>query len=385
MKKLFLKLFIVLTAASIILTPHINFNVKAAETFEISAKASYMMDYESGTEIYAKNEFSRLSIASMTKLMLLNLCYENYDNGVFKFDDDIIVSERASGMGGSQVFLDANKSYKAKDLLKSIIIASANDASVAMAETLYGSEEECVAAMNKRAADYGLTDTLFSNCTGLPKPTQYSCAKDVAIMLYKLISHKEYFEFSHIWMDKITHSDGRETGLTNTNKLVRFFEGCDGGKTGFTSESGFCLACTAKRGNMRLISVVINEPDSKTRFSDVSGMLNFGFNTYTNKTAVDSSRPMEIRVKVNNGKSDSIEVIPENDLYIFSKKNLKENITMDFQPFEKVKAPINKGDKVGEIIIYRDNVEYGRVNVIANETVAKKIYFDYIKDIAKNW
>ncbi|HBF86154.1 MAG TPA: D-alanyl-D-alanine carboxypeptidase, partial [Clostridiales bacterium] len=216
------------------------------------SRSTFLMDAGSGTVIYSKNEKDRLPIASMTKIMLLNLCFEKFDEGVFSFDDEITVSKTASGMGGSQVFLEENGKYKAKDLIKSIIVASANDASVAMAEFLYGSEQKCVEAMNAKCAEWGLSDTLFSNCTGLTKPTQYSCAEDVAKMFGKLIKHKEYFDFSKIWTDEIEHSGGRVTGISNTNKLVRFYEGCDGGKTGYTSESGHCVAVTAKRGGLRL-------------------------------------------------------------------------------------------------------------------------------------
>ena len=350
----------------------------------IATKSVYLTETGTGEVLFAKNENERLTIASMTKIMLLNLVFEAVDGGNLSFDEEITVSENASGMGGSQVFLEKNGKYKAEDLIKSVIIASANDASVALAERLFGSETECVSAMNKRCEEWKLENTLFSNCTGLPKPTQYSSAKDVSVMLSKLITHKEYFRFSKIWTDEITHNAGRKTGLTNTNKLVRFYDGCDGGKTGFTSESGFCLAATAKRGALRLIAVAIDSPDSKTRFAEVSSMFNYGFDNFTSKMAVDSSKPLEIKAEVDKGVKEKVKIIPENDVFVFGEKSKKQNVTIDFKP-DKICAPIKSGEKAGELIVFKDNVEYKRVNVLAAEDIAKKTYFAYIKDIARKW
>lgn len=350
----------------------------------IATKSVYLTETGTGEVLFAKNENERLTIASMTKIMLLNLVFEAVDGGNLSFDEEITVSENASGMGGSQVFLEKNGKYKAEDLIKSVIIASANDASVALAERLFGSETECVSAMNKKCEEWKLENTLFSNCTGLPKPTQYSSAKDVSVMLSKLITHKEYFSFSKIWTDEITHNAGRKTGLTNTNKLVRFYDGCDGGKTGFTSESGFCLAATAKRGALRLIAVAIDSPDSKTRFAEVSSMFNYGFDNFTSKMAVDSSKPLEIKAEVDKGVKEKVKIIPENDVFVFGEKSKKQNVTIDFKP-DKIRAPIKSGEKAGELIVFKDNVEYKRVNVLAAEDIAKKTYFAYIKDIARKW
>lgn len=384
MKKLFILLLTIFSAIFYIL-PNSGAVVYAAnDDFSVKSKAAYLIDYGSGEVIYAKNETERLPIASMTKLMLLNLCFDKLDEGEFGMTDDVVVSAKASGMGGSQVFLDANRPYKASELIKSIIVASANDASVAMAERLYGSESACVDEMNARAKEWGLDDTLFSNCTGLPKPTQYSCAKDVAKMLSEVVKHDEYFEYSKIWTDEIDHG-GRKTEITNTNKLVRFYEGCDGGKTGYTAESGFCLAGTAKRGNMRLIAVVIKGESSKSRFADVSSAFNYGFDNYSSKAALDDEKELSVTAKVEKGIKKDVKIIPENDVYVFSKKNEKQDIVIDFEPYNKIKAPIKKGDKVGCLIVYKNGVETGRTNALAAETVNKKTYFDYVRDVARSW
>ncbi|HBJ97833.1 MAG TPA: D-alanyl-D-alanine carboxypeptidase, partial [Clostridiales bacterium] len=255
--------------------------VNAENGLSVKCKSAIIMDYHSGSIIYAKNENARLPIASMTKLMALLLTFENVDNNNLSLDEKITVSKTASGMGGSEVFLEAGGEYLCSDLVKSVIVASANDATVALCERLYGSEENAVEEMNKRAKELNLSDTLYSNSTGLTKPTQYSSAKDVANLLKELCTHKQYFNYSKIWMDEIKHPSGNVTEISNTNKLVRFYEGCDGGKTGFTGEAGFCLSATAKRGAMRLISVVIGGENSKERFNGVRTMFNYAFSNYS--------------------------------------------------------------------------------------------------------
>ncbi|MBQ7164347.1 MAG: D-alanyl-D-alanine carboxypeptidase, partial [Clostridia bacterium] len=225
----------------------------------------------------------------------------------------------------------------------------------------------------------------FSNCTGLPKPTQYSCAKDVAKMFSELIKHEKYFEFSKVWTDEIKHPKGRVTGLTNTNKLVRFYDGCDGGKTGYTSESGHCLTATAKRGGMRHIAVIICAPDSKTRFKEASEMFNYGFANFTNKMIVDSKTPLKVTAKVKGGKEQTVELIAERDYYSFAKKNEEENFRIDFEPFPDIKAPVKKGDEMGELIVYKDNEEKARVKCLANTDVDRKPYFGFVTDVMNGW
>lgn len=353
----------------------------SAETKNV--KAEYLYDFNSGTEIYAYNENERLPIASMTKIMLLNLVYENLSLGNISLDEEVCVSENASGMGGSQVFLEAGRNYKVSDLIKSVTVASANDASVALAERLYGSEEECVNKMNEKVKELGLNNTLFSNCTGLPKPMQYSSAKDIALIFADLIKHEGYFEFSKIWMDKIYHSKNA-TEISNTNKLIKHYSGCDGGKTGFTNEAGFCLTATAKRGNMRLISSVIGASDSKTRFNEVSNLLNMGFNGYENKAVLDKNLPLDVKAQIIGGKNSLVEIYPESDFFVFTKKKEKVNVDFEYQ-LNSYKAPVKKGDKLGFVTIYKDGVEVGKVGLLSAQNVDKMNYFDTIKEIANNW
>ena len=351
----------------------------------IKSKSAYLMDAESGSVIFAHDENKRLPIASMCKIMTLLLCFEDMEAGNISLEDTITVSENAGGMGGSQIFLDKNADYKVGDLIKGIVVASANDASVAMAEQICGSEQAFVDKMNEKAAELGMSNTVFVNCTGLPEAGQFSCAKDVAVMFSNLLKHEDYFRYSGIWMDEIKHSDGRITQISNTNKLIRFYEGCDSGKTGYTSEAGHCLAASAKRNGMRLISVVVASPDSKTRFKEVSSMFNFGFANYVNKIIVDDKKPLELKVEVAGGKKDTVQVVAEKPFYLFSAKNDKRSVEIDFIPESTVKAPVIKGDTVGYIVIYENNKEIGRVNVLSNEDIEAATYFDAVYDIIKNW
>jgi D-alanyl-D-alanine carboxypeptidase (penicillin-binding protein 5/6) len=349
------------------------------------SKSALLMNFHGGEILYSYNENAKYPIASMCKIMTLILIFEDIEAQNMKFDDEIQISENASGMGGSQAFLEANGIYKAHELIKSIIISSANDSCVAFAEKISGSENAFVEKMNERAKQLNMTNTIFSNCTGLPKPNQYSSAKDVATMLKELLKHREYFKFSRIWMDKIEHSGGRVTELTNTNKLIRFYEGCDGGKTGYTNEAGHCLAASVNRGGMRLISVVIGAPDSTTRFEESKTLFNYGFANYTNKMIVDDKRPLDEKIQIKGGKVNEISVIAARPYFRFTKRNDKENIVMEFTKNNKLKAPINQGDIIGQINIYKENVKLDSIDVLANESVESKSLFDYIEDIAEGW
>lgn len=358
--------------------------VAKAETASGSYKAFYSADWYSGSVINAENETTRLPIASMCKIMTLLLCFEEIDSGNMTLNEKIPVSENASGMGGSQVFLESGAEYVADKLIESICIASANDSCVAMAERICGSEEKFVERMNEKAEELGAENTNFVNCTGLPKPGQYSCAKDVFIMLSELLHHNEYFKYSKIWMDKMVHPGGRETEMSNTNKLIRFYNGCDAGKTGYTSEAGHCLAASATRGNMRIVSVVIGAKDSKSRFEAVKKSFDNAFANYSNKIVVDNNSVFDKKCPVSGGKADSVSYRAARSSYIFSEKNSECEITFDTELY-KVKAPVRQGEKIGEIVVYKDNVQVDCVDLVANEAVAKMNYFDSLRQLAKNW
>ena len=388
-----LSVFFALIAVLAVLSGITIFGSSAKSTFKtyavgdeliITSDSAYLTDVDGKTVMYTKNETAHRPIASMCKIMTLNICFDKIKEGLITLDDEVTVSKNASSMGGSQVFLGEGLKYKVSELMKSIAVASANDSSVAMAEYISGSQELFVEEMNKKANELGMNDTLFANCTGLPTANQYSCAKDVAIMTAELLKNPEYFNFSKIWTENFKHSDGRETLITNTNKLIRFYDGCDGGKTGFTNEAGFCISASAVRNGMRLISVVIHAPTSKERFKDASMLFNYGFNNYVSKTVIEK-QPLNLRVTIENGVKSDIEVLPSDSLSFIVKRNEKFTVESDFKPIERVKAPVNKGDIVGTVTVYRNGSEIGSVQVLSNEDVKAKTYFDNIKDIIGNW
>ena len=357
-------------------TPHLELGIRA--------KSAYLMDFSTKTPVYAKNEEVHLPIASMCKIMTLILAFDAIEAGELSLDEEIMVSERAASMGGSQVFLEANGRYAVRELLKSIVVCSANDSCVAIAERVAGSEDLFVEKMNEKARGLGANDTLFANCTGLPKEPQYSCAKDVAIMLKELLTHEEYFEFGKVWMDKFQHPQGRFTEITNTNKLVRFYDGCDGGKTGFTNEAGFCLAATAKRKDLRIISVVIGEESSKNRFDDVRTMFDFAFANYTATPLFEAGKALDINATIERGKENRVAIYPEKTVYAFTKRGEKANVSVEMQ-IKKVKAPIAKGDKVGELIVFKEGIEIDRVSLLSANAVREANFLDCLREVARAW
>lgn len=355
-----------------------------SDNMSVNAKAYLLIDFDSGTEIMSSNKDERLQIASMVKIMTLDLIFDAIDAGTLSVDDDIPVSENASSMGGSQAFLDAGSSYKAEELIKSIIVASANDSCVAMAEHLAGSVESFVYKMNEKAAQLGMTNTNFVNCTGLPAPNEYSCASDVAKMSVDMMSHPQFFEYSGIWMFDLVHPSGRVTTLTNTNKLSRFYKGCDGGKTGFTSEALSCLSATAKRDGMRLLCVVIGAPSSKIRNQEVTKLLNHGFATYCNKTIVSLRNYSDLYVDISGGKNDKIKAAPAHEYSVFGLKSDRQEYTVEIST-EHIHAPVKQGDKVGVLTVYKNGTDHATVDLVATESMDAMDYIDYIKAITSRW
>ncbi len=350
-----------------------------------NAKSAYVIEKTSGISVFEKDGTKRLPIASMCKIMTLLLAFEAIDAGILSMDEEITVSQNAADMGGSQVFLEANAAYPVSELIKSIVVCSANDSCVALAEKIAGSADIFVDRMNARARELGCENTLFANCTGLPKEPQYSCAKDVARMFSALLEHEEYFTYGKIWLDSFKHPQGRTTEITNTNRLVKFYEGCDGGKTGFTNEAGFCLAATAKRGDMRIISVVIGEKDSKTRFKEVSESFDYTFASYTMQKVVDSSAEQGDSVPVLGGKAKCVAIKPSRNGYLFVRRGTCADFQTQVFLNGNLKAPIECGETVGEIRVYRDGVECDSIPLITAERVEKATYGDSLRDVANRW
>ena len=351
---------------------------------QLSAKSAYLIDFDNQQTIYEEEAEKRLPIASMCKIMTLLLSFEAIDDGIISMNEEICVSERAASMGGSQVFLEANAKYPVRELIKSIVVCSANDSCVAMAERIAGSEDIFINQMNEKAKEIGANNTLFSNCTGLPKEPQYSCAKDVALMLKALLKHEEYYQFGQVWMDKFQHPEGRYTEITNTNKLIRFYDGCDGGKTGFTNEAGFCLAATAKRNNLRVISVVIGEETSATRFEDVKTMFDYAFANYQNTLIVENGTVLEETIAIEGAKCDKAYIYPKRNVYVLSKHGEEVDIVTEIH-LTKTKAPIKKNEEVGELLVFKNGLEIDRVPLLSIEKIEKANIFDWFKKIAEKW
>ena len=357
---------------------------KAASDLDISSKSAFLMEYESGQTLFAKDENKHLPVASMVKMMTILLALEEYNAGNVNLDTMITTSENASSMGGSQVFIDPYVEYSFEDLLKSVIMASANDASVALAEYFNGNEKAFTNRMNKRAQELGMKDTHYVNCTGLPAPEQYSSAKDTALLLKEILKHDLYHKYSTIWMDTLKHPSGRETELTNTNRLIRYYQGCDGGKTGSTNEAGCCLGASAKRGDMRLISVVVGAENSKTRFNESSILFNYGFGNFQREQLVDVENALA-EIPVLKGKVDSVKVYPQESFSAVVKKGDKLGYETDINITEKIGAPIKAGDKVGNVRVTHNGNLIKDIPVVVREDIKHLSWFETAHKIVEKW
>lgn len=347
----------------------------------IGSDNCYLVDFNSGRVLYAKGENDKKPIASMVKIMTLLITFENVDSGKLSLDQKVTISHEAAAQVGSEMFLNEGVEYPLSDLIKGIVTMSANDASVAVAELIGGDEVAFTGMMNQRAAALGMNDTLFSNATGYPtKEEQYSTAKDVACMMRELAKHKEYYNFSTIWLEDYTHPSGRVTQMANTNKLIRHYKGCDAGKTGYTDSAKFCLAGTAVRDGMRVVGSVLGAQDSKARFRAMSTLFNYGFNNFKNVVLVKGGSPLSVDVKVNGGKKDKLAVMAKSDLSVLQAKG-EGNAKLEYNIPESVKAPINCGDKIGEVYAVVDGQKVAVCDVLAAEEIKKASIWDYVKKI----
>lgn len=355
---------------------------KADEAY--TAKSIILVDYNSGEVLKEDNADEKLPIASMVKMMTLLLTFEEMDKGNLTLDTKITTTENASGMGGSQVFIDPYVTYTAEQMIKSVIMASANDASVALAEHISGSEDTFVKKMNERAKALGMTNTLYANCTGLPEPEQYSSARDVSILMKELLKHDIYFNYSTIWMDELIHPSGRKTELVNTNKLTRYYKGCDAGKTGSTSEAGYCLCASAKRDDMRLISVVIGSKTGQDRFNESASLFNYGFANFENKNIISSTTPLG-NIEVKRAKINEIEYYAEKSFYGLCKKGETDAFKTEIELDDSISAPIKAGEKIGTITVIKDGQVKEEIAIVVKEDVKVLSYGESIKKIASNW
>ena len=353
--------------------------VKGSEPV-ISAKSAFLVEANSGKVLFMKDENKRLPIASMVKITTLAVIYYALESGQIKMGDMVMVSREASGMGGSQAFLDFDSEYSVAELIKSIVIASANDSCVAMAELIAGSEADFVVKMNELTERLGMENTNYANCTGLPAADSYSSASDVAKIYQYIMKSPFYSEFNKVWMYDLVHPSGRITGLTNTNRHARFYSGCEGGKTGFTSEAGHCITVAASRGSLKPVAVIIGASDSTTRFAESGNLMSYVFDSFENKLIVSAAKPVG-SVKVRGAEVEGIEVFAKNNFFDLTKKGEKGKPTVNVEFVESVRAPITKNDALGKIVVTDDGKVVAEIDVVAAADVPAMSYWGAVKKV----
>ena len=363
MKRALLLCFLAFCVCAAILSGSWPAKVYALPDVHFDAKAAVLVDYASGEVLFQQNADEKLEIASMVKLMTIYLTIEALENGDLSLDDKLVASSNASSMGGSQVFIDEGEEYSIEKMLQSVIMASANDASVALSEHIAGTEKAFVEKMNQTAKELGMHSTQYANATGLPAPMQFSTAKDTSIILSKLVSNKIYHKYSSLWIDELVHPSGRKTEIVNTNKLTRYYKGCDCGKTGFTDEAGYCLATSATRNDMRLISVIIGAKSAKTRFSESVNLLNYGFSNFETVRVLDNTLPQG-DILVLRSKNTKAPVFANESFSAVCKIGEKPEFDLEINIQKSISAPCAKGDVVGSILILKNGAVVKEINLV---------------------
>ncbi|WMI80333.1 D-alanyl-D-alanine carboxypeptidase family protein [Anaerotignum sp. MB30-C6] len=355
---------------------------------QLQSKSAVLMEQATGTVIYEKNSHEAMPLASVTKVMTLLLIYEAQADGKFAWTDSVQISDHAASMGGSQVFLEPGETQTAADLTKCIAIASANDAAVAMAEFVAGSEEGFVEKMNERAKELGMEDSVFVNACGLDADGHVSSAYDIALMSRELMKNfPEIKEYTTTWMDTITHKTRKgetEFGLTNTNKLIKWYEGATGLKTGSTGKALYCLSGTAERNGLSLIGVVMAAPDFRIRFQEVMKLLDHGFANYTVEKGYPIGQDMGL-IPVEKGMKEGVNAVVKDEISVLMGKGSNGEWETKTELLPSVKAPIAQGTKVGEMIYTLDGKEVGRTDLVALEAVDKASIHMMLERMMKLW
>jgi len=358
---------------------------QAYSAFDDMTAKSYIVIDQSGNILTEKNSEEKREVASICKLMTTLLTLENIDNGNISLDSEFIASPKACDAEGSQAFLDAGSKYKVRDLLKSVIVASANDSAIVLAEGLAGSEDNFVNEMNDRAKELGMKNTRYNNSTGLPAMEQYSTAKDTSILLNVVSNYDIYREDCNIWMDTLVHPSGRQTELVNTNRLIKYYDYCMTGKTGFTDEAGYCLSSTALKDDLKLTCVVLGCDSSANRFKESIELYNYAYANFRNEKVLDKNNIIENNIKVVGGKDKIVEIKPQDDFYYTQSKNSKKDVQIRYDLPETIKAPIMENQEIGNILIVVDGEVVAEIPAIANASVEKQQYMDILNKIFENF
>ena len=378
----FLCLFLIFSILSGTCFANLSMQVDTDVSAEIvSAPSAILMEQSSGQVLYELNADEKMHIASVTKTMTLLLIMEALSQGKIKYTDMVTTSEYASSMGGSQVFLETGEQMTVEDMVKAIAVASGNDASVAMAEFISGTESAFVEKMNEKAMELGAKNTHFINCNGLDETEEhYSTARDVALISCELLKYPDITKFTTIWMDSLRNG---EFGLSNTNKLIRFYDGATGLKTGSTSVAKYCLSASAKRNNMQLVAVVLGAPTTKDRFNSASRLLDYGFANYSIVSAETLGLTLS-EIPVVGGKSATVTVSAP-DMNFIVKKGNQDKIQYEISLPEKLGAPLKKGEEIGEIIFSLDGQELARRKLVAGEDVPRIGFSTLFLKMFKIW
>lgn len=359
-------------------------NAVMLDNVNLSCKSYVLLDYESGKVLSSYNEDKKFPVASICKLMTSLITLENIESGNLSWDEEIVVSEHAASMEGSQAFLDANNKYKLDDIFKSVVVASANDSAVVLAERIAGSESEFVKLMNEKAKQLNMNNTKYDNATGLPTLNQHSTAKDTSIILKEISKYDKFNEYCNIWMDKLVHPSGRETDLVNTNRLIKYYDGCLNGKTGFTNEAGYCLASSAKRGDMHLISVVLGCNNASDRFVESKQLYDYGFNNFV-KTNIVNQNDILGTINIDGGKDKTINIVAKEGFSDICKKTETGEIITELEVQKSVKAPYSKNDSVGKLIVSKNGNILKEIDVVLERDALKQTYKNIVEKIIKNW
>ncbi|WP_274364447.1 D-alanyl-D-alanine carboxypeptidase family protein [Paenibacillus thermotolerans] len=357
---------------------------KAKQQIDLApnARSALLMDADSGTVIYEKNKAEKLPPASITKIMTMLLIMEAIDQGKVKLTDKIRTSEYAASMGGSQIFLEPGEEMTLEDMLKGIALASGNDASVAVAEHIAGSEQGFVQMMNERAKQLGMNNTNFVNVNGLPAENHYTSAEDIAVMSRELLKHDEVTKYTSLYQDYLRKDTDNPFWLVNTNKLVRFYTGADGLKTGYTSEAKFCLSATAKRGNFRVIAVVMGEPNTKTRNAEVSSLFDFAFGQYQSHTLIGDGEKIGT-VKVEKGQVPSVDIVAKQQYSILLKKGEKtDDIRHELKLNSEIKAPIALGQPIGKLVVFKGDAVLKEFEIESPAAIGEASWWTILKRTA---
>ncbi len=380
-----MKKIIIIFMLSIMIIPFNVFAVTSQENSSLleNAKSGILVEASTGEILYEKNKDEKVSIASLTKMVAQIIILENIENGSLKWDEIVTTSSNAASMGGTQIWLTAGEKISVEDLFKGMTMASANDATVALAERIAGTESEFVKLMNDKVKELGLKNTVFKNCTGLDEEGHYSTAYDLSVIARELLTHDDILRFSSVYEDYIRKNTPNKFWIVNTNKLVRFYEGADGLKTGFTDNAGYTMAVTAKRDDMRLIAIVLGEQVSKVRNDETTELLDYGFNTYK-VNLIKSKGEVVKKIKIDKGSSNEVEIVTQNDILVLNKKsdatvNYDTKVTVN-----EIELPVKKGTVIGKIEVLYNNKVIKSDNLIVSNDVEKINYFKYLFDNLKD-